>query len=188
MTVIEIDGLTSQEAERRIADYGLNDVSQPEISLAKRIFTHLWQPIPWMLEAAIALQIGIGERIEARVIAALLVFNVILSFFQERRAQAALAALKSKLAVTATVKRDGAWREISAIELAPGGLVKLEMGGAVPADARIVEGSILLDQSTLTGESVVSPPHGGARRVAIRPSLKSGLIAADRQLHFRHGI
>ena len=104
------------------------------------------------------------------------------------RAQAALAALKSKLAVTVTVKRDGAWREISAIELAPGDLVKLEIGGAVPADARIVEGSILLDQSTLTGESVVSPTHGGARRVAIRPSLKSGLIAADRQLHFRHGI
>ena len=149
-----------------MADYGLNDVSQPDNSLAKRIYTHLWQPIPWMLEAAIALQIGIGERIEARVI----------------------AALTSKLAVTATVKRDGAWREISAIELAAGDLVKLEIGGAVPADARIVEGSILLDQSTLTGESVVSPPHGGARRVAIRPSRKSGLIAADRQLHFRHGI
>jgi H+-transporting ATPase len=98
MTVVDIDGLSSQEAARRLAEHGLNEVSEPKISLARRIFQHFWQPVPWMLEAAIALQIEIGERVEASVIAALLVFNVILSFFQEGRAQAALAVLKSKLA------------------------------------------------------------------------------------------
>jgi H+-transporting ATPase len=107
-----------------------------------------------MLEAAIVLQLAIGERIEAFIIAALLAFNVALGVFQEGRANAALAALKSKLALKAFVKRDGQWTEIPAAELVPGDVVKLALGGIVPADTRILDGRVLLDQSMLTGESV----------------------------------
>jgi H+-transporting ATPase len=113
-----------------------------------------WAPVPWMLEAAILLQLGLGEYIEAAVIGGLLVFNAALGFFQEGRAQATLAALKSRLALTASVKRDGAWKAIPATDLVPGDTIKLSLGGVVAADATLGEGSILVDQSMLTGESI----------------------------------
>jgi H+-transporting ATPase len=69
-----------------------------------------WAPVPWMLEAAIILQTALQEYVEAAVIAGLLVFNAALGFFQEGHAQATLAALKSRLALTASVLRDGAWK------------------------------------------------------------------------------
>ena len=113
-----------------------------------------WAPVPWMLEAAIILQTVLHEYVEAAVIAGLLVFNAALGFFQEGRAQATLAALKSRLALTASVRRDGAWKNIPATELVPGDTVKLSLGGVVAADVKLLEGSVLLDQSMLTGESV----------------------------------
>jgi H+-transporting ATPase len=119
-----------------------------------------WAPVPWMLEAAIILQAALHKYIEAAVIAALLVFNAALGFFQEGRAQATLAALKSRLALTASVRRDGAWKNIPATELVPGDTIKLSLGGVVAADVKLIDGSILLDQSMLTGESV--PIEAGA--------------------------
>jgi H+-transporting ATPase len=119
-----------------------------------------WAPVPWMLEAAIILQAALHEYVEAAVIAGLLIFNAALGFFQEGRAQATLAALKSRLALTASVLRDGAWQNIPATELVPGDTVKLSLGGVVAADVKLVAGSILLDQSMLTGESV--PIEAGA--------------------------
>ena len=86
-----------------------------------------------MLEAAIVLQLAIGERIEAFIIAALLAFNVALGVFQEGRANAALAALKSKLALKAFVKRDSQWAKILAAELVPGDVVKLDFGRHCPS-------------------------------------------------------
>ena len=107
-----------------------------------------------MLEAAIVLQIGAGEYTEASVIGALLVFNAALGFIQEGHAGAALAALKKRLAPTALVRRDGEWIRLPAAELVPGDVVRLLLGALVPADMRILSGSLLVDQSTLTGESV----------------------------------
>jgi H+-transporting ATPase len=112
-----------------------------------------------MLEAAIVLEVVLGKYIEAAVIAALLVFNAALGFFQESRAQATLAALKSRLALNASVRRDGVWKTVPAVGLVPGDIVKLSLGAVVAADVRLVEGSVLLDQSMLTGESI--PIEGG---------------------------
>jgi len=118
-----------------------------------------WTPVPWMLEAAIVLEVVLGKYIEAAVIAVLLVFNAALGFFQESRAQATLTALKSRLALNASVRRGGAWTTVPAVGLVPGDIVKLSLGAVVAADVRIVEGSVLLDQSMLTGESI--PIEGG---------------------------
>jgi H+-transporting ATPase len=164
MSSDDANGLSSEEAERRLAQFGRNEIVERETPFLLKIAGELWQPVPWMLEAAVILQIAIGERLEAAVIAALLLFNVALGYFQERKAHAALSILKSRLSVRATVKRDGAWTEIAAPELAPGDIVKLELGSLVPADARIIGGSILLDQSMLTGES--APVEAGAGAVA----------------------
>ncbi|MGB9428638.1 MAG: HAD-IC family P-type ATPase [Gammaproteobacteria bacterium] len=107
-----------------------------------------------MLEAAIVLEAVLRNYIEAAVIAGLLVFNAVLGLFQEGRAQATLAILKSRLALTACVRRDGKWTTLPATELVPGDVVKLSLGTVVPADVRLTGGEILLDQSMLTGESV----------------------------------
>ena len=113
-----------------------------------------------MLEAAIVLEMVLGKYVEAAIIAALLAFNAALGFFQEGRAQATLAALKSRLALNASVRRDNAWTTVPAAELVPGDMVKLSLGAVVAADVRLTEGSVLLDQSMLTGESV--PIEAGA--------------------------
>jgi H+-transporting ATPase len=119
-----------------------------------------WAPVPWMLEAAIVLELVLGKYVEAAIIAGLLIFNAALGLLQESRAQATLAALKSRLALSASVRRDGAWKTIPAAALVPGDVVKLSLGGIVAADVRLTGGEILLDQSMLTGESV--PIEAGA--------------------------
>ena len=100
------------------------------------------------------LQLWLGARLEAAVIGGLLLFNAILAFMQEGRANAALAALKKRLAATALARRDGEWLRLAATELVPGDAIRLPLGAIVPADAAVVSGSVMVDQSTLTGESV----------------------------------
>jgi len=147
-------GLTSEEARRRLEKFGPNDVPDTAVRPFRRALTKLWAPVPWMLEAAIVLEIALGKYVEAAIIAVLLVFNAALGFFQEGRAQATLAALKSRLALNASVRRDGKWATAPAAGLVPGDIVKLSLGAVVSADVRLTEGSILLDQSMLTGESI----------------------------------
>jgi H+-transporting ATPase len=169
MTAIPTQGLSSQEAARRLSQIGLNAVVEPQVSPFLRIARRFWEPVPWMLEAAIVLQLALGERLEALIISVLLIFNVALGVLQEGRAGAALAALKSKLALTAFVKRDEEWIEIPAADLVPGDVVRLALGGVVPADALLLDGSVLLDQSMLTGESIAV--EIGAGRTAYASAL-----------------
>ena len=80
----------------------------------RRALTQFWTAVPWMLEAAIVLEIVLGKYLEAAIIACLLVFNAALGFFQEGHAQATLAALKARLALNASVRRDGGWKIVPA--------------------------------------------------------------------------
>jgi H+-transporting ATPase len=147
-------GLTAAEARRRLAGYGPNAVTEQAASRLTEFLAKLWGPIPWMLEAAMLLQLWLGEYIEAGVIGGLLLFNATLGFIQESRASAALAALKKRLAPTALVRRDYEWIRLPASELVPGDLIRLPLGSVVPADATIASGSVMVDQSMLTGESI----------------------------------
>jgi H+-transporting ATPase len=147
-------GLTSDEARRRLAKFGSNAMPDTTPHPLRMALEKLWAPVPWMLEAAIVLELVLGKYIEAAIIAGLLVFNAALGLFQESRAQATLAALKSRLALNASVWRDGAWQTVPAIGLVPGDVVKLSLGGVVAADVRLTSGEILLDQSMLAGESI----------------------------------
>jgi H+-transporting ATPase len=161
-------GLTSDEARGRLEKFGPNampDTSAHPVRLALEKF---WAPVPWMLEATIALELVLGKNVEAAIIAALLVFNVALGLFQESRAQATLAALRSRLALDASVRRDGAWKIAPAIELVPGDVVNLSLGGVVAADVRLISGEVLLDQSMLTGESVPIEAGAGVQTFAGR--------------------
>ncbi len=147
-------GLTGEEARLRLQKFGPNAVPDTALHPLRRALAKFWAPVPWMLEAAIVLEVALGKDVEAAVIAALLIFNAALGFFQEGRAQATLAALKSRLALNASVRRDQAWTIVPAAGLVPGDVVKLSLGSVVPADVRLTEGGILLDQSMLTGESI----------------------------------
>ena len=151
---ITISGLTSNEVGSRLRQFGPNSMPDASMHLVRSALGKFWAPVPWLLEAVIVLEIGLHNYVEASVIAVLLIFNAALSFFQESHAQATLAALKSRLAFTASVRRDGLWSTIPAANLVVGDIVKLSLGGVVAADVRLVEGAILLDQSMLTGESV----------------------------------
>jgi H+-transporting ATPase len=128
----------------------------------RNALTKFWAPVPWLLEASIVLEIALHKYYEAAVIAALLVFNAALAYFQESRAQATLAALKSRLALNASVQRDGEWKTVPAAELVCGDLVKLSLGGVVAADVHLTGGSVELDQSMLTGESLPVEAGPGA--------------------------
>jgi len=147
-------GLTSDEASRRLAKSGPNAMPDTTVHPLRMALEKFWAPVPWMLETAILLELVLGKYVEAAIIAFLLAFNAALGLFQESRAQATLKALKSRLALTASVKRDGAWKAVPATELVPGDLLKLSLGGVVAADVTLTGGEVLLDQSTLTGESV----------------------------------
>lgn len=153
-------GLTSTEARRRLGEFGPNAVADRVPPRWRSFLGKFWAPVPWMLEAAIVLQLALGQYVEAGVVGALLLLNATLGFVQEGRAGAALAALRQRLAPNALVRRDGEWRRLPAAELVPGDAIRLPLGALVPADAVIVSGSVTVDQSMLTGESV--PVEAGA--------------------------
>ena len=159
-------GLTTDEAHRRLQKFGPNAVPDTAARPLRRALTKVWAPVPWMLEASIVLEIALGKYVEAAVIGGLLLFNAALGFTQEGRAQATLAALKSRLAMNASVRRDNAWAIVPAVALVPGDTVKLSLGAVVAADVRLTGGGILLDQSMLTGESVPVEAGPGFRTFA----------------------
>jgi H+-transporting ATPase len=147
-------GLSSADARDRLEKSGSNEIADVAQYPVRRALGKLWAPVPWMLEAAILLQLFLGDDVEAGVVALLLVANAAIGFFQEGRAQATLDALKSRLALIAAVQRDGSWTTVPAATLVAGDLVKLSLGSIVAADVRVLDGSILIDQSMLTGESL----------------------------------
>jgi H+-transporting ATPase len=158
--VIASNGLTSAEAHSRLAQDGPNTMPDTSAHPLRNALGKFWAPVPWLLEASIVLEVVLHKYLEAAVIVGLLIFNAALAYFQEARAQATLTALKSRLALNASVHRDGAWKIIPAAELVRGDAVKLSLGSVVAADAHLVAGSVLLDQSMLTGESL--PIEAGA--------------------------
>ena len=155
-------GLTSDEAHTRLEKDGPNAMPDTSAHPLRNALAKFWAPVPWLLEASIVLELVLHKYYEAAVIAALLVFNAALAYFQESRAQATLAALKSRLALNASVQRDGVWKTVPAAELVCGDLVKLSLGGVVGADVHLTSGSVELDQSMLTGESLPIEAGPGA--------------------------
>ncbi len=147
-------GLSSKEVEDRRKDYGYNQALEKKKNPVLRLAKNFWGITPWMLEITIILTWLLGRRLEAYIVAGLLLFNVALSFFQEEKANLALEFLKQNLHVKARVKRDGKWMRVPMRELVPGDLMRLRAGDFVPADMKVLDGSAEADQSALTGESI----------------------------------
>jgi H+-transporting ATPase len=147
-------GLSSEEAKKLLEQYGPNEITEERPNQLLFFLKKFWGPIPWMLEATLILEIVFGKIVNAVIIGFLLIFNAVLGFFHEQKAQGAVELLKKKLQVTARVLRDGSWVMLPARELVPGDYVRLRMGDFAPADLEIVEGHVDVDQSALTGESL----------------------------------
>jgi H+-transporting ATPase len=141
------------EAAARLARFGPNALAEKRRHLVRALAAKLTGPVPFLLEAAIVLELATGKVTEAAIVAALVVFNGVLSFVQEGRAANALSLLRSRLAVHARVRRDGRWQLGDATGLVPGDLVHIRVGDIVPADLAVSDGSVSVDQSVLTGES-----------------------------------
>ncbi len=174
-------GLSSEEARKRLLQYGPNSIEEDRSRPWLTFLGKFWAPVPWMLEATIALQLFLGKKDEAVVICALLAFNAILSFVQESRANNALALLKSRLEIRVRVLRDNAWKTVLAQDLVPGDAVYLRMGDFVPADMRILDGQILLDQSSLTGEALPvegAPGNTAYAGVVVKRGEATGEVTA----------
>jgi len=148
-------GLTSADAKTRIEKYGRNELAEVKVGDLEKLLRYFWGPIPWMIELAAALSAAIGHWSDFAIIAALLVYNAVSGFWQERKAADALAALKAGMAPKARVLRDGRYASIDAAEVVPGDVVRIHLGEVVPADVRFIAGDcVSIDQSALTGESL----------------------------------
>ena len=148
-------GLTQAEAERRLAQYGPNEIAEKKTNEFLKFLTYFWGPIPWMIEAAVILSAVARHWPDFAIILLLLLANAVVGFWEEHQAGNAIAALKATLAIKARVIRDGKWVTPSARNLVPGDVIRLRLGDIVPADARLLDGDpIEVDQSALTGESL----------------------------------
>ncbi|MCX9012112.1 MAG: plasma-membrane proton-efflux P-type ATPase [Candidatus Methanoperedens sp.] len=154
------NGISSQEAEKRLGQYGPNEITRKKESKLAKFLKYFWGPIPWMIEVAIILSALIRHWEDFAIIVALLLINAVVGFWQENKAQNAIELLKKKLALKARVLRDGKWQQISARELVPGDIVRVRPGEVIPADIKLIEGDYLLaDESALTGESQPVEKH-----------------------------
>jgi P-type E1-E2 ATPase len=134
-----------------------------------------------MLELIAGLSLILHKRADFWIALALLFVNATLSFLQEQRASAAVAALRRRLQVTARAFRDGAWRLVPARELVTEDVVRLRAGDFVPADVRVVDGDLRVDQSALTGESLELSKRAGDALFAgsvVRRGEVTGVVAA----------
>ena len=149
------NGLTEKEAAARLLVYGPNEIkSEKKISPIRIFLEQFHSFVIYILIAALAISIFLGETVDAIVIGIIVVLNAIFGFIQEYRAEKSIEALKKLSSLKATVIRDNHEKDIDAKLLVPGDILKLDTGDKIPADSRLIEAVELQTQeASLTGES-----------------------------------
>jgi magnesium-transporting ATPase (P-type) len=148
-------GLTGREAARRLVSAGPNELTRhPGAGWARQLLRQLVHPLALLLWMAAALAQAAGTPPLAIAIVAVIVLNAVFAFYQERHAEKAVEALTAYLPQRARALRDGAERLVDARELVPGDVIVVAEGDRVSADSRLLTGSVEMDLSTLTGESM----------------------------------
>ena len=152
-----VDGLTTAEADQRLATVGPNSVRTHRVSAPAVLARQLNNAVLALLAATAVLSFFLGDSTQAVIIGIILVISVGLGFVNEYRAERASAALHSAISHTAVVRRDGHFGRIDVNRLVPGDVVRLEMGELVPADVRLFDvNGLECNESILTGESTAS--------------------------------
>ncbi len=175
------DGLSSQEAENRLGEYGPNLITEHTVNPLMKFLGYFWGPIPWMIEVAAVLSVLIRHMEDFWIISALLLLNAGVAFWQESKADSAIEALKKKLSPEARVRRDGKWKTIPGKDLVPGDVVRVRSGDIIPGDVKFFEGDASADESALTGESMTVDKHSGDigfSGAVLKQGEMNGLIVA----------
>ncbi len=147
-------GLSEEEAKKRLKEYGLNEIPQKRENIYLNLLKRFISPVNILLEITILLTFLIDRYYDSAIISFLLLFNIFISFLHEKKAKDALEILKKKVEINANVLRDGKWQEIPAKYLTVGDIVSLRQGDIIPADCKILSGSLSVDESVITGESL----------------------------------
>src|SRR5450756_625228 len=146
-------GYKRQEVDIRRKAHGYNEVAEHKEHPVLKFLGKFWGVSAWMLELIMVMSAVLRKYSDLAVVGALLVINAVLSFVQERRAAGVVEALRRRLQVNARVRRDKSWQVIPARELVPGDIVRVRPGDIIPADVKLLTGTLTVDQSALTGES-----------------------------------
>ncbi len=147
-------GLQDSDITALRTRYGWNELPEYHESLLLLYFKNFWGPLPWLLELMVVITYFSGNQVEALIIVVLLFVNSAINILQRRSADKALATLRKAIQVEARVNRSGNWKVVAARELLPGDVVRIRAGDVVPADAKILDGNVSVDLSSLTGESL----------------------------------
>ncbi len=149
------DGLSSEEVQRRLQEYGYNELVERKGVTLLEIFLNQFKDVfVIMLIFATAISFLVGEIIDASTIAVIVILNAVVGFVQEYRSEKAMEAMKKLTAPKARVLRDGDEKIIPAKEVVPGDIAILEEGDRIPADGRLLEiVELKTNEAVLTGES-----------------------------------
>ena len=148
------EGLAQREVERRLIVYGHNVLVRRRGSgWPRALVSQVAHPLALLLWLAAVLAFVAGSVTLTVAIVAVIVLNAVFAFVQERQAERAVEALSGYIPLHATVVRDGRTQQVTAADLVPGDIVLVGEGDRVPADARLLEGALEVDLSSLTGES-----------------------------------
>jgi Mg2+-importing ATPase len=178
-------GLDSTEAAERLAKFGDNEPGRQRHSPLAQLLPLLGNPLAIVLLVAAALSAFLGERVDSALIGGMVALSVGINLVQTWRSQKAAEKLRERVAPTATVMRDGEWRELPRRLVVPGDLIRLGAGDLVPADGRLLQARDLhAHEAALTGESLpsekdVTVPDGDPRGIVwLGTSIVSGTAVA----------
>ncbi len=147
-------GLSTQQATRALQHYGFNEIPEKKPHIIVKLLKKFWGVTAWMLELIIVLSWILNRRIDLYIVSALLVSNALISFMEEWVASNACGKSQKEAPYQREGLRDGQWVLVPARQLAPGDIISIKMGDFVPADIKLVEGTLTVDESALTGESL----------------------------------
>lgn len=152
---VDLDGLTQDQAEKRLLEYGTNELAKKKrLSIVERFVSKLANPLILILLFAAFVSALVGQLSDFVIIVAMILISTIIDVFQEHRAEEGADKLRKRVALTATTLRDGKEQEIPIAHIVPGDIIILTVGDIVPADCLLVEAKHLqINQSALTGES-----------------------------------
>jgi len=166
---MEYKGLTTEEVQKLQKEYGFNEIKEKETSPVIDFLKRFTGLTAFVIEGAMIISFITKRYVDGVVMFVLLLLNAVLGFTEEFRANKAVESLSKKISVNAHALRDGEFKEIPSRELVPGDVIKIVMGDIVPADCKILEGNLLVDQSILTGESI-------PKEVTINDEIYSGSL------------
>ncbi|WP_291125192.1 plasma-membrane proton-efflux P-type ATPase [Flavobacterium sp. UBA6031] len=153
------DGLSDEEVKNRLEKFGTNELIEKKTNPLLEFLLRYWGPMPWLLELAMGLSVALGHYMEGVIIFVLLTLNAIIGQQHASSSQNLIALLKKKLAIKAKVLRNKKWSKEDAKGIVVGDSISVKLGDIVPADAKIINGELSVDQSALTGESMPVEIH-----------------------------